>query len=109
MIRQELVLMLIMVLAGMLIMLLYDLLIVIRETVQRILLWNIIEDFVYWICAAIGTFYVIYRINEGIIRGYAIASLVVGAILFQWSIGGRLVIILIKCIYNIRKWHKERI
>lgn len=103
MIRQEIVLILLMVSGGVAIMLFYDLLIVIREIIRRAPVWIALEDFLYWSVAAVCTFYAIYRVNEGIIRGYAVAGLVGGAILFQWSIGSRMVRFLINCINNIRK------
>lgn len=103
MIRQELILILLMVSGGMAIMLFYDLLIVIRVIIKPTPVWTALEDILYWSVAAVCTFYTIYRVNEGIIRGYAVAGLVAGAILFQWSIGSRMVGFLTNCINNIRK------
>lgn len=103
MIRQEIALILFMVSGGMIIMLAYDLLVVIRELVRRTQLLITLEDIIYWVAAAVCTFYVIYRINEGVIRGYAAAGLIGGAVLFQWSVGSRMVRFLIKCGSSVRK------
>lgn len=103
MIRQELVLILSMVSAGMLIVLIYDILVVLRELIRHAPLFILIEDFVYWTVAAMCSFYIIYRVNEGVIRGYVLFGLVGGAALFQWSAGNRMVRFLTNCIRKIRK------
>lgn len=107
MIRQQLTLVLAMFLMGIIIVFVYDILLVGREIIRRSVIWTAIEDFVYWLIAAICTFYIVYRINEGIPRGYAVVGLIIGAALFQWGIGRRMVELLTQIVINVRNYLKK--
>lgn len=77
--------------SGVIIMFAYDVLLILREALPRPLAFIIIEDLLFWVCAAIGEYYIIYRFNEGSIRLYAIVSLLFGMLALQCLIGRRMV------------------
>ena len=63
-----------------------------------------LTDFLFWETAAVILFYVIYRINGGEIRGYAVISLFLGMILFWWAIGKKLLEIMRKALKKATVW-----
>ena len=58
---------------GCILMASYDLLRWFRFFVPHGLVWTGIEDFFYWICAAVMTFLLLFYENSGIVRAYVIA------------------------------------
>lgn len=107
MIREQITLVLAMFLTGMAVMFAYDILLVGRAVIRRSVLWTAIEDIVYWSFAAVFTFCIVYKINEGVSRGYAAVGFTVGALLFQWGIGSRIVELLTHFVNNTRNYLKK--
>ena len=103
MIQIQLELTLAMLIMGVLLVAGYDILIIGREIIRRSVVLIALEDFLYWIIGAICTFKVIYNINEGVPRGYAILALLCSAVFFQWLIGRRVVSCAIKAVSACRK------
>lgn len=58
--------------------LLYDVLRIFRRIVPHGNIWIGIEDFVYWLICAGMVFVMLYRENDGMMRGYALIGLVAG-------------------------------
>lgn len=67
-------------LSGNLICLIYYVLRVIRRLVKHSLLWVSIEDFVFWVGAAIYLFMEMYRTCAGSIRWYFVLGVLIGGI-----------------------------
>jgi len=67
---------------GMLIAFIYDLFRVKRKTIRTKTLGVVIEDFLFWILAALVMFSVVYYSNEGEVRGYIFIGTIIGAVLY---------------------------
>ena len=82
---------------------LYDCFRIFRRIVRHNKIWAGLEDLLFWIVCAILIFRMMYRINDGAIRGFAIAGVVIGMVLYHYSVSEFLVGILTKvfkkCIY----------
>lgn len=78
-------------LRGILILLLYDLLRIFRRVVSHGTFAVAVEDICYWLITALLIFQLIYRENDGAIRGYAIAALVMGMVLYYFTLSKYLV------------------
>lgn len=68
---------------GVGLMIVYDLLRVIRLFIPHHPIWTGVEDLIFWIYAAMMTFFLLYELNEGILRGYAIVIVLAGMILYD--------------------------
>lgn len=66
------------VLVGMALFLLYDIFRIFRRIVPHGVIWIGIEDFIYWILCTVAIFLMLYRENDGMIRGFAIGGVILG-------------------------------
>ena len=80
----------------------YDFLRLFRFFVPHGRLWTGIEDFFYWIYAAVMTFLLLFYENSGIVRAYIIACVFFGMIFYD-KIISRNVFQLLK---KLKKWYK---
>lgn len=64
-------------------MLSYDILRVFRIFIPHHFIWMGIEDLIYWVYAAFVTYTLLYRLNDGEIRGYVVAAALVGMIAYD--------------------------
>lgn len=64
-------------------MALYDALRVFRLLVRHGWFWVGVEDFLYWIFSGFATFYLLYRENDGALRLYVIASVLLAMIVYD--------------------------
>ena len=87
MIRQQLGLVSTLFLIGVLSVFVYDVLIASRDIKGRSIFVKALEDLIFWCSLAVVVFYTIYVLNEGVIRGYELAALFSGMLLFQYSVG----------------------
>jgi len=91
MIYWELDYMLSCILWGLILMLIYDSLRIERIVFQRGSIWISIEDILYWSFAAIGTFRLFYKQDNGVIRWFAIAAtflvmLLMNRFISRWTV-----------------------
>lgn len=70
-------------LLGLILMVSYDLLRLFRLLVPHGNLWTGLEDFLYWVYCAVMTFSLLFWENSGILRGYVIACVFSGMILYD--------------------------
>lgn len=70
-------------LLGLILMVSYDLLRLFRLLVPHGNLWTGLEDLIYWIYCAVMTFSLLFWENSGILRGYVIACVFSGMILYD--------------------------
>ena len=82
-IRFEAWLLLLSLLVGCWLMLVYDLLRVLRLMIKHSSFVMGIEDFFYWIYAGPATFMLLYELNDGGVRMYAVAGVFAGMILYD--------------------------
>lgn len=68
---------------GFILMASYDFLRLFRFFVPHGRLWTGIEDFFYWIYAAVMTFLLLFYENSGIVRAYIIACVFFGMIFYD--------------------------
>lgn len=74
------------VLWGIGLVILYDCIRIFRRVVKHNKLWAGFEDLLYWAVSAVLIFRMMYRINDGSIRGFAIVGVVIGMTLYHYSI-----------------------
>lgn len=79
------------VLRGVWILALYDVIRIIRRVVPHGVLAVALEDAVYWIATALLVFQLLYRENDGAVRGYALLAVAVGMFLYHRTISEWLV------------------
>jgi len=104
MIRQQIVLSAVSFAAGIVIVLAYEMLIILREIFRTGRIIQALTDFLFWETAAVTLFYVIYTINGGAIRGYALISLFLGMIFFWCIFGKKLLEMMRKALKKARSW-----
>lgn len=92
---------------GFILMASYDFLRLFRFFVPHGRLWTGIEDFFYWIYAAVMTFLLLFYENSGIVRAYIIACVFFGMIFYDKIISRNVFQLLKKLKNGIRL--KDRI
>lgn len=88
--------------------LLYDALRIFRRIAPHGNLWISIEDFIYWLICTGVVFVMLYRENDGMVRGFALIGLVVGMVLYYLllsryvvSVNVRILRTVLGCIHKI--------
>lgn len=79
------------VLRGILMLVLYDLLRIIRRVISHGVWAVAMEDLCYWLAAVFLVFQLIYQENDGALRGYALFAVGVGMAAYHWSVSSWLV------------------
>ena len=105
----EIQLLLFSVLAGILCFLGYDLLLVLRAFLKRAVLFEKIEDVLYWGVASVLVFSMIHQKNSGVIRGYSIIGMLSGMILYRMVMKDRLVQKAQCLAKKIGKWGRKKL
>lgn len=90
-IMEELLLFLHALLAGVGLLMLYDVLRIFRRVVPHRGISVAIEDILYWIFNALCIFYMMYRENSGAVRGYMIAGIAIGMLGYNLTLSPYLV------------------
>ncbi|HOP92351.1 spore cortex biosynthesis protein YabQ [Acetivibrio thermocellus] len=92
------------VLGGMIVAFVYDIFRVRRKAIKSSNLIVYFEDFIYWIIVALILFAIIYRSNEGELRGYLMLGVAIGIILYALLLS-RIVmavfLFVIKTVYKV--------
>lgn len=79
------------VLRGAVILVLYDLLRIFRRVVPHGVWIVAVEDVLYWIGTALLVFQLLYRENDGAVRGYALLAVGLGMLLYHQTVSNWLV------------------
>lgn len=79
------------VIRGVLILVLYDILRILRRIVPHGNLAVALEDLFYWLGTAFLVFQLLYRENDGAVRGYALFAVALGMLLYHQTVSGWLV------------------
>ena len=101
-IRYEAWLLMLSLATGGWLMLVYDTIRVFRLMIRHNAFAVGLEDFFYWICAAVMTFLLLFYENSGIVRAYVIACVFFGMIFYD-KIISRNVFHLLK---KLKKWYR---
>lgn len=94
----ELAFFLVSVLWGSILLLTYDVLRIIRRLIKHGALILAFEDLIFWIAASIFIYSMIYRQNNGIIRGFSMAGMAIGMVLYHYLMDDYLVNLIVKVI-----------
>lgn len=70
------------ILLGAVLFLAYDVLRILRRIVPHGNLWIGLEDFIYWLICTAAVFVLLYRENDGMVRGFAFGGMVIGMLLY---------------------------
>ena len=75
------------ILIGGALFLLYDIFRIFRRVVPHGNFWIGVEDFFYWLCCTAVVFVMLYRENDGMVRGFSIGGIMIGMLLWDgfWS------------------------
>ena len=81
-------------LSGCVLVFIYDVLRIFRKLVTHGTIALAIEDMLYWTFCALFIFAMLYRKNDGLIRGFAIGGIVTGMLVYNylissWATGDR--------------------
>lgn len=86
----ELLLLALSLLSGVLCLLGYDLLCLLRIFFRTPVWLEKLEDIVYWCAAAMRVFLMIHDYNSGVIRGYSLMAILCGMLLYWAIVRGRI-------------------
>ncbi len=100
-IGQEAVLLGISVLLGAALFLIYDVLRIFRRIFPHGTIWIGIEDFFYWILCTAAVFVMLYRENDGMVRGFSLGGVVIGMALYYFLLSRFVIQILVKILRTI--------
>lgn len=71
---------------GVLLLVVYDCLRIFRKVINHGVVWISIEDIFYWMISGVLIFRMMYEMNNGIIRGFSLIGILLGMILYKYSI-----------------------
>lgn len=97
----ELQFFLISVLWGGILLMAYDVFRILRRLIKHGAFLIAIEDMIFWITASLFIFIMIYHENNGIIRGFSIIGMLLGIILYHFSVSDVLVKAITKLIQTL--------
>ena len=73
---------------GIVLVLIYDCLRILRRLIRHGVIWISLEDLCYWVFTAFVIFAMLYQKNDGLIRGFSIGGIVLGMFLYNQFISG---------------------
>ncbi|MDF2485786.1 MAG: hypothetical protein K0R46_1954 [Herbinix sp.] len=97
----ELQFFLISILWGAILLVVYDILRIVRRLIKHGVVMIAIEDLIFWLAAGFFIFSMIYRENNGIIRGFSMIGMLLGLVLYHFSISEGVVKIVTKLIQTL--------
>ena len=87
--------------AGIVITIVYDLVLVFRRIIEHKYFFVALEDILFWIFVSVTLFLLLYHMNKGAIRWFAVFGLFVGMYLYKKVFGETLVIFMSTIIGHI--------
>ena len=82
-IHQELIFLLISVALGEGLIILYDIFRIFRQVIPHGVIWTAIEDDCYWVVCALLVFGMVFRTNDGLVRGFSIGGILLGMLFYN--------------------------
>jgi spore cortex biosynthesis protein YabQ len=97
----ELQFFLISILWGAILLLVYDGLRIIRRVFKHNGFFIAVEDLIFWVMSSLFIFIMMYKENNGIIRGFSIMGMTIGMVLYHYILSELLVNLITKLIYTL--------
>lgn len=82
-IHQELIFLLISLALGEGLIMLYDLLRILRKVISHGVIWVAVEDVCYWVICALLVFGMVFRTNDGLVRGFSVGGILMGMLFYN--------------------------
>lgn len=79
------------ILLGAVLFLVYDVLRIFRRMVAHGNIWIGVEDFLYWLLCTAAVFVLLYRENDGMVRGFAFGGILIGMLLYYVTLSRLLI------------------
>lgn len=89
---------LISILWGVLVLLAYDQLRILRRIIRHNALFVAIQDLLFWVLSSVFIFAMIYTENSGTIRGFSVMGMVIGMIIYHYILSDLLVTLVSRMI-----------
>jgi len=89
---------------GMLLLVIYDMLRILRRVVNHNGFFIAIQDILYWVTCSLLIFHMMYQQNNGIIRGFSILAMILGMLIYHAGISDLLVYFISEILNNIIKF-----
>ncbi|MDF2944786.1 MAG: hypothetical protein K0S01_3644 [Herbinix sp.] len=89
------------ILWGGLLLLVYDGLRIIRRLIKHDSFFVAVEDLIFWVAASLFIFIMMYKENNGIIRGFSVMGMAIGMILYHYIVSELLVNAITKFIRTL--------
>jgi len=109
MISMEVKFFLMSVLWGAILLVIYDCLRIFRKVVNHDNVWISIEDIIYWTFSSVLIFRMMYELNNGVIRGFSILGVILGMVIYKYSISEYVVKGISYVLIQIKKFVKKLI
>lgn len=97
----ELQFFLISILWGAMVLLGYDVLRIIRRLIKHNGFFMAVEDLLFWVITSVFIFAMIYRENNGIIRGFSVMGMAIGMVLYHYILSDMIVSLITKFIFTL--------
>ncbi len=94
----ELQFFLVSVLWGAILLFVYDILRIIRRLIKHDTFFVALEDLIFWVCASLFIFAMMYQENDGIIRGFSVMGMAIGMLLYHYLLSDFFITITTKFI-----------
>lgn len=88
---------------GVLLLIIYDCLRIERRLISHNGFFIGLEDMIYWVVSSVLIFHMMYKQNDGIIRGFSIIGMLLGMLVYHNSISSYFVDIISKVLIKIKK------
>lgn len=97
----ELQFFLISVLWGAILLLVYDGLRILRRVIKHDSFFIAVEDLIFWVLASLFIFAMMYKENNGIIRGFSVMGMAIGMVIYHYIISEFFVTMITKLIHML--------
>ncbi|HHT97688.1 MAG TPA: hypothetical protein GXZ90_07325 [Clostridiales bacterium] len=74
------------IISGVILLLVYDLLRILRRIIKHNDIIVVVEDLLFWIASSLWLFSIMYKENNGIIRAFSILGMLIGSIAYNYFI-----------------------
>lgn len=71
---------------GVVLIFVYDILRIGRKLIPHGAWWIGLEDFLFWLGSAVAIFAMMYRENDGYLRGFSVGGVVVGMLIYSFTL-----------------------
>lgn len=97
----ELQFFLVSILSGAILLAVYDILRILRRVIKHNSVFIAIEDLLFWVVSSVFIFAMMYRQNNGIIRGFSVMGMAIGMILYHYILSELFVNLITKLINTL--------